>query len=100
MDITTRVTGFDAAVQQRAYIEYRLFSAIRRFSRDCTRLAIRVEEGDSGPKRGRYRCSVVLDMMPGEQVRIRAMGSRLYGAIDRAADRLALAVERRVTKGR
>lgn len=97
MKIALSATGLDLAIQDRAYIEYRMFSAIRRFSRACVRLSIRVGEHDSTSPRGRYRCTVVLDVMPPERIQVRAMGRRLYGAVDIVADRLALAVERRLT---
>ena len=99
MEITISATGFDLAVQERAYIEYRMFSAIRRFSRDCPRLSIRVQRCTATPQDGAYRCSTVLDAMSPVRIRVRATGNPLYAAIDSAADRLALAAERRLTAG-
>jgi hypothetical protein len=48
MEMTISATGFDLAIQERAYIEYRMFSAIRRFSRDCHHVSIRVQQGGKG----------------------------------------------------
>lgn len=84
------------AAQAQAYVEYRMFSAISRFGRDCVRLSIRLEESDSTSRGDRYRCHVTLYLTPSGRIRVRATGDRLYSAIDAAAARLARGVESRL----
>lgn len=96
MKIATRAVRLTLATQVRAYVEYRMFSAVSRFGRACARLTIRLEELDSKRTGPQYRCSVVLDLMPAGRIRASATAHRLYAAIDVAADRLASGVERRL----
>lgn len=76
----------------RAYSEYRMFAAVSRFSSSCARIDVRLSERQTA--REPYVCTVVLEMRPSGQVRVRATGDRPYLAIDRAAERLSSGVER------
>ncbi len=96
MKIAIHGVRLGLAAQVRAYVEYRMFSAISRFGRACERLSIRLEECEATRTGARYRCSAVLDLMPAGQIRVRATGDRLYGAIDVAAERLANGLDRRL----
>jgi ribosome-associated translation inhibitor RaiA len=94
MEIHVHAAESANATQVRGYVEYRMFSAVSRFARKCARLSVRL--GQDGPMRDQHSCSVVLDLAPAGQVRVRATGDRLYAAVDRAAERLAQGVERRL----
>jgi ribosome-associated translation inhibitor RaiA len=84
--------------QVRAYVEYRMFSALSRFGPACSGLSIRLEDNHTAPMKAQYRCSAVVDLLPAARVRARSSGDRLYGTIDTVAERLACAVERRLVK--
>ena len=84
------------APQVRAYIEYRMFSAIGRFGRRCERLSVRLDSTDVG---ARHRCSLALDLKPAGKVRVRGSADHLYAAVDRAAQRLSSRVEHRLRAG-
>lgn len=86
------------ATQDRAYVEYRLFSAISQFARACGRLRVRLDEIEGRGTGTRYRCSVDLGLKPAGRIRVRATGDRLYAAIDAAAERLARGVEGHLTR--
>src|SRR5688572_961144 len=81
--------------QVRAYVEYRMFSAVRRFGRACVRLNIRLEEPPRTKPGSRYRCSVILKLIPAGRIRAVATAGHLYAAIDAAADRLARSTQLR-----
>ncbi len=80
------------AAHVRAYVEYRMFSAISRFGDSCARLDVRLAATEVGTQ----CCAVVLDMKPTGRVRIRSIADHLYAAVDQSADRLARGVARRL----
>lgn len=84
------------APQIRAYIEYRMFSAIGRFGRKCVHLSVRLDSTDVG---ARHSCVVALDLKQAGHVRVRATADHLYAAVDQSAQRLSLSVERRLQAG-
>jgi ribosome-associated translation inhibitor RaiA len=96
MEIFVRADESGNATQVRGYVEYRMFSAVSRFARQCDRQNVRLGQDDALQTREQYSCSVVLDLAPAGRVRVRATGDRLYAAIDRAAKRLSHGVEQRL----
>jgi ribosome-associated translation inhibitor RaiA len=84
------------AAQVKAYIEYRMFSAIGRFGRKCVHLSVRLDSTDVG---ARHSCALALDLKPAGHVRVRATADHLYAAVDQSAQRLSLGVERRLQPG-
>ena len=76
----------------RAYVEYRMFSAISRFGASCIRLDVRLGSTEVGTQ----FCAVVLELEPTGRVRVRVTADHLYAAVDQSADRLARGVERRL----
>lgn len=98
MDIAIHAQGFEVGTQARAYVEYRMFSAVGRLGRKCVRLRVRLAAADAH-EGIRYRCAVALDLMPAARVRARATADRLYAAIDQSAQRLSQGVERRIQSG-
>lgn len=85
----------DLTDQCRAYVEYRMFSAASRFEGNGTRVSVRLEEAASAA-RARYRCVATLDLGTEGRVRVSASANRIHAAVDRAAERLAGGVERRI----
>jgi ribosomal subunit interface protein len=79
--------------QIRAYVEYRMFSAIGRFGRNCAHLSVRLDSTEAGVRRC---CALALDLEPTGQVRARATADHLYAAVDKSAQRLSRGVERRL----
>ena len=78
----------------RAYVEYRMFSAISRFGSRCAQLDVRLDSTQPG-----IWCALTLDLKPAGRVRVRATADRLYAAIDRSAERLLRSLERRLRAG-
>jgi ribosome-associated translation inhibitor RaiA len=81
----------------RAYIEYRMFSAIGHLGHTWEHLDVHLDSTDAGARRG---CTLALDLKAGGQVRARATAGHLYAAVDRSARRLVRRVERRLTAGK
>jgi ribosome-associated translation inhibitor RaiA len=81
----------------RAYIEYRMFSAIGHLGHALGHLDVRLDSKDAGARRG---CTLAVDLTAGGQVRARATADHLYAAVDRSARRLVRRVERRLTRVR
>ncbi len=89
MQIAIQAVDLSLTAQVRAYVEYRMFSATRRFGPACELLRITLEEREVMRTGARYRCSAVLDLTPVGQIKVSAANDRLYGAVDEAAGRLA-----------
>jgi ribosomal subunit interface protein len=89
MKIAIRAVNLSVENQVRAYVEYRMFSAVSQFGGACVRLSIRLEERPTTKPGSRYRCSVILKLIPAGRIRAVATAGHLYAAIDAAAERLA-----------
>lgn len=85
----------DLTDQCRAYVEYRMFAAASRFEGNGARVSVRLEEAGSAA-RARYRCVATLDLSTEGRVRASASANRIHAAVDRAAERLAGGVARRI----
>ena len=96
MNIVIQPRGIEVDDQVRAYVEYRMFSAVSRFGRQCVRLNVHLEESDATPVGTRYGCAVALQLSPPGRVRVRATADRLYAAVDESAERLSRGVQRRL----
>jgi ribosome-associated translation inhibitor RaiA len=94
MRIAVRGVGISHDDPVRAYAEYRMFAAVGRFGGRASRVNVRLEKLN---KENRYKCAAVLELSPAARVRVHATASRLYGAIDRAAERLAQRAEDRLS---
>lgn len=99
MNIAVHAQGLGTDGQVRAYVEYRMFSAVSRFGQRCARLSVRLEACESTHLATRYRCNVSLDLTPAARVRVRATADRPYAAVDQAAERLSRRVERLLGDG-
>ena len=99
MKIDIHAVRFSLASPDRAYVEYRMFSAIGRLAPDGARLSIRLEQDTRPNAAAAFRCAAVLNLMPAARIRASATRERLYGAVDAAAERLARGVARRGLEG-
>jgi ribosomal subunit interface protein len=95
MNIAVHAESLQFGDQVRAYVEYRMFSAISRFGRGCMRVSVWLEEAESAHLR-QYRCAAILHLTPSGRVRVSATADRPYAAVDQSAERLSRAVERRL----
>lgn len=92
-----RVSGIDMAMarEKRAYAEYRVFTSIAAHHSHI--VAVDVVVARESAADGRFRCSVSVDLGPsGGRVKTQARARHPSAAIDRAADRTAWLVARRV----
>lgn len=94
MNIAVHAEGLTFTAQIRAYVEYRMFSAISRFGGRCVSLSVSLEESES-----QYRCAAILYLTPSGRVRVSAAANRPYAAVDQSAERLSRAVARRLKQG-
>ncbi|HET9316947.1 MAG TPA: HPF/RaiA family ribosome-associated protein [Vicinamibacteria bacterium] len=92
MEIAVHHAAARNAADLRAYLEYRMFAAVSRFSGSCARLDVHLSEREAS--KGPFVCTVALEIKPSGRVRIRATGKRPYVAIERAAERLSRGVTR------
>jgi ribosome-associated translation inhibitor RaiA len=83
-----------SADEKRAYAEYRLFAAIAQYETCIRAVDVAVERDPSA--RGYFVCTVVVELRDAGQVKARARAGQATAAIDRAAERTAWLVGRRV----
>jgi ribosome-associated translation inhibitor RaiA len=90
------ISGADTAItdEKRAYAEYRFFMAIAPHEA-LVRAVDVVVRGDSAANR-QFLCAVTVDLGPSGRVKTQARAAHPNAAIDRAADRTAWLVGRRV----
>jgi hypothetical protein len=88
MRIDASTVGREFGDHARAYAEFRIFSALARFS-DTVRGAT-VSLTRPRPFSQSVWCSVAVTLAPGTHARVRARGRHAYDAINRAADRVGL----------
>ena len=100
MQIAVHAIGMSLPAQTRAYLEYRMFSAVSGLDLRSVRMNVRLEEYDLPRMGAQCRCSVVLTLGTGGRIRVRATGDRVYLAIDRAAKSLSRNMEHDVATGR
>jgi ribosomal subunit interface protein len=89
------LTGKDVIItdQLQTYAEYRLFTSIARYQALIREVNVTLEHNRGNL--GRFLCVVAIDLGPGERIKIRAHGAHPTVAIDRAADRTLLRLNRR-----
>jgi ribosome-associated translation inhibitor RaiA len=93
--IRIQVVGKDSiSPQARTYAEYRMFAALAPFAERVrgARVVLRPLEGDVGCER--VVCAVTINAEgDGGTLRIRTTGAHVYAAINRAVERVAMAIE-------
>jgi ribosome-associated translation inhibitor RaiA len=99
MQIAVHASGMSLPAQTRAYVEYRMFSAVSGLDLRNVSMNVRLEEHESPRMGAQYRCSVVLTLGLGGRIRVRATGDRVYLTIDRAAKSLSRSLEPQRARG-
>jgi ribosome-associated translation inhibitor RaiA len=91
-----KVSGINAPIadEKRAYAEYRFFTSIAPHAPRVRAVHVIVTR-DSGADR-HFRCAVTVDLWPSGRVKTQARAVHPSAAIDRAADRTAWLVGRRI----
>ena len=80
---------------ERAYVEYSLFSAIRSLSPDLDVVQVDITVRDAPAAARVIACAVRIDS-PAGAIAVRGTGAPLFSAVDTAARRLALAADARL----
>ena len=97
MNRITVVSEDDAVnVQVRTYAEYRVFAAIARHTRNVRRVRVVLRHVDERGTCDKVACTVTVALEPAGSFRIRATAPHVYGAINRAVERLGRALGQRV----
>jgi hypothetical protein len=91
IDVQTPLRAFDD--QTRAYAEFRVFSALARFSGDVGDVRVSLTQPPAGAHP--VVCRVDVPLSCGTRVRASARGRHACDAIDRAAARISDALRRR-----
>jgi hypothetical protein len=78
-------TGTALPIDARAYLEYRLFSALSRVGADVFAVRVRLRDRTSAGGRPVIHCRVQVLLRPGGEAVGEASAHWLYGAIDRGA---------------
>lgn len=100
MQIVTRANGFDLTDALRHHVRQRLHFAFDRIGERIQRVLVRLSDVN-GPRGGadkRCQIQIHLDKLP--EVVIEDTQSDLYAAVDRAAERAARTVTRRLSRER
>ena len=94
MRITFSAVNFPVADYQRVYAEYRFFRVAARH--DALIRAIEVAVRRDAAANRPFVCTVTVDLIPSGTVKTQARAVHPTAAIDRAAERLAWLLERRM----
>ena len=93
MRITLASPNVDIPEHIRAYAEYRLFSSVARHELHVRTIDVVIRRA---PATQRFVCVLCAHVGPSGQVKTQARRPNVTAAIDRAADRLAWLVDRRM----
>ena len=91
-----RISGNDAPIadEKRAYAEYRFFTAIAPYEPQVG--AVDVVVGRALTTRRQFLCTVLVDLGQSGHIKTQARAMHQSAAIDRAADRTAWLIGRRI----
>ena len=99
MDLEVRIHNTDLTAALRAYIDRRLRFSISRYGQ-LGRVTVRVSDLN-GPRGGPDKCCrIVAELMPSGMVVLQVIDADLFGAIDRAVDRVGRALARQLARAR
>ena len=93
-----RISGIDAPIadEKRAYAEYRFFTSIAPYEPQIG--AVDVVVGQTLTARRQFLCTVTVDLGRSGHIKTQARAMHPSGAIDRAADRTAWLIGRRLAR--
>ena len=91
-----RISGIDTPIagEKRAYAEYRFFTSIAPYERQVGDVDVAV--GRECATRNQFLCTVTVDLGRSGHIKAQARAMHPSGAIDRAADRTAWLIGRRI----
>ena len=84
--------------QARTYAEYRVFAAVARHTRSVRRIRVVLHRVENTTICNGVACIVTIDLESSGSLGIRAAGPHAYAAINRAVERLGVAMRRRVER--
>jgi ribosome-associated translation inhibitor RaiA len=82
--------------QARTYAEYRVFAVVARHTPNVRRVRVVLHGTEDSCTCVGMTCAVTVALEPSGSVRIRATGAHTYAAINRAVERLGVAMGRRL----
>ena len=98
LSISGKNMKLDDAMKE--HIERRVYFALSRFSPRVARVAVTVED-INGPRGGiDKRCSILVKLDRIEELKVESTDSKVYVAVDAAADRIGRSVQRKVERRR
>jgi hypothetical protein len=86
-------TGAEFSLEARAYLEFRLFSALSRFGTDVFAVRIRLRDHAAVGAPPCIQCRVHVLLRPDSEAVVEASANRLYAAIDQGANAAEAAVD-------
>jgi hypothetical protein len=86
--------------QARTYAEYRVFSALTRQALKFRRARILLRSSDEHGACDRVTCALSVALGPSGSVRVRVTGPHVYATINRAVERLGIALGGRIEQRR
>ncbi len=93
MRIEVRERGVDAHEAVRNYVGLRLMSVLDYRVRRVESVIVSVTDAARTVEGAQTRCRMLAQLVPSGEVRVEEVDSRLHDAIDRAAERLSVAVD-------
>lgn len=84
--------------QARAYAEYRVFAALARHTRLIRRVRVVIRRDARAASYGTVICVVLVALEPSGTLRTRAQAHHVYGAINRAVDRIGGLLRREIVQ--
>lgn len=94
------VSDTSVSAQARTYAEYRTFATLARHTPDFHHARVVLRAGSVVERRDTVSCSLTVALEPAASLRIRCTGSHVYGAINRAVERLGDALGERLEERR
>lgn len=96
MDRIVVIADDAVSPQARTYAEYRVFALLVRHARSVRLARVVLHKTEGKETCDTVTCAVTVDLESSGPLSIRATGSHAYAAINRAVERLGVAMERRL----
>ena len=100
MNRITVIGDKSTTAQARTYAEYRVFATLTRLAREFRSARVLLGERDGPGKCDTVTCSVTVTLRSSGSIRTRVTGPHAYAAINRAVERLGIALGGRVVERR
>lgn len=100
MQVYIRARKIDGDEALRAHVERRLRFALSRFGERIARVTVRFDDANGTRAGVDKQCQIDVALRPSGKVRVEDIDADLHTVVDRAADRVARAVERDLQRRR